>query len=321
MNGFNLFLEKYSTLTAQQFSRPIPPAVSSLSDKILARHGDAVRAILFYGSCLRSGDGHEGLVDLYVLVDSYRSAYHSRTHAFLNKLLPPNVFYLEASFDGCAVRAKYAVLSLIDFQRGTSMRWFHSYVWGRFAQPAGLVYVPDDETADRVKAALAQAAVTFVTRVLPRVSPRFSARELWGQGLALSYRAELRAEVPGKLVRLYDADPEYYEQLTHAIMDIIPYPVETNAGADGIRYHVRIRERVRLCSRLEWGVRCVQGKLLSVLRLLKALLTFHGGVDYILWKIERHSGTAVEMPVHLRKVPLLGVCVIFWRLYRLGAFK
>ena len=54
--------------------RSASPAVRLLIDEILVRHGEAARAILFYGSCLRSGDDLDGLVDLYLLVDNYRAA-------------------------------------------------------------------------------------------------------------------------------------------------------------------------------------------------------------------------------------------------------
>ena len=101
--------------------RTASPAVRALIDEIRQRHGEAVQGILFYGSCLRSGDDLDGLVDLYLLVDDYRSAFKSRWQAFLNALLPPNVYYLELKFEGQVVRTKYAVLSLADFQKGTSM--------------------------------------------------------------------------------------------------------------------------------------------------------------------------------------------------------
>ena len=106
--------------------RKASPAVQVLIDEILARHGQAAQGVLFYGSCLRSGDDLDGLVDLYLLVDSYRNAYSGRLAALLNALLPPNVFYLEREFEGQTVRTKYAVLSLADFHKGTSKRGFHS---------------------------------------------------------------------------------------------------------------------------------------------------------------------------------------------------
>ncbi|MGD2187548.1 MAG: hypothetical protein PVI71_15565, partial [Desulfobacterales bacterium] len=59
----------------RQTSQPVPPAIHTLADTLLASYGKAVQAILFYGSCLRRGDDRGGLVDLYVLVDGYRKAY------------------------------------------------------------------------------------------------------------------------------------------------------------------------------------------------------------------------------------------------------
>ena len=305
----------------RQISQPVPPAIKALSDKLLAIYGKAVEAILFYGSCLRTGDDRGGLVDLYVIVDRYRSAEPRRFLAALNKLLPPNVFYLEVPFENRIVRAKYALLSLTDFKRGTSRRWFHSYIWGRFAQPVGLLYARNDRMIQQVHAALAQAVLTFITRVLPRVSSPFTAHDLWRKGLELSYRAELRAERPEKLVRLLEASPNYYEHITCSAMAAVSFEVDINAGGECVWYTLAMPRHMRLKSRLDWLVRRWQGKLLSVLRLLKGLLTFRGGVDYILWKIERHSGVKVVVPQRLKRFPLLATCVIFWKLYRRGAYR
>ena len=239
----------------------------------------------------------------------------------LNKLLPPNVFYLELSLEERIVRAKLAVLSLTDFQQGTSRGWFHSYLWARFAQPAALVYASNDHVAERVYAALAQAVVSFITRVLPRVTDSFVARELWRQGLSLSYKAELRAERQGDLIHLFNASPEYYEQITRAAMDVIPFSVEVVESAEAVRYRAHVPARVRRYSRMAWGVRCLQGKLLSVLRLFKGLYTFQGGPEYILWKIKRHSGVEIEMPPHLQRHSLLAALLLVWRLYRRGGFR
>jgi hypothetical protein len=68
-------------------------------------------------------------------------------------------------------------------------------------------------------------------------------------------------------------------------------------------------------------VRSWQGKILSALRILKGALTFRGGLDYLLWKIERHSGVRVEAPQKLKRYPFLATCVILWRLYRQGAYR
>ena len=302
------------------FRKP-SPAVQVLIDEILARHGQAAQGILFYGSCLRSGDDFDGLVDLYLLVDSYPKAYQGFVPALLNALLPPNVFYLEREFEGQTVRTKYAVLSLADFQKGTSKRWFHSYLWGRFSQPTALLYARNEKVTELVLKGFARATLTFVHRVLPCISPEFTARQLWGRGLELSYRAELRAERPEKRARLFDAAPQYYEEVTRFAVDAGTYAIAAMAGTDPPQYRSRIAAGVRWVSRLTWVLRSWQGKLLSVLRLVKAVTTFEGGIDYILWKINRHSGVSVDVEPRLRRHPLLAMWVLSWRLYRRGGFR
>lgn len=307
-------------IISAQTAQNLQPGVSALVEAARAQHGESVRAVLFYGSCLQTGNVYDGLSDLYLLVDDYRSAFNGRTLAFLNSLLPPNVFYLEVPFQGRILRAKYAVLTLADFRKGTE-RWFHSYLWGRFSQKCGLIYVQDDLVARQVHEALASAVMTFVVRTLPQLENSFTARELWARGLSLSYRSELRTEQSDGAVRLFDIDPEYYQKLTSVALAATPFVVAANTEATPHRYQVQISPETRRLNSVAWRTRALQGKILSVLRLLKGLLTFKGGVDYILWKIERHSGVRVEVGPYLRRVPPLAICVIFWRLFRQGAFR
>ena len=304
----------------RQMSQPASPAIHALADALLANYQNAIEAILFYGSCLRTGEDRGGLVDLYVLLDRYREIESRRLLAALNKLLPPNVFYMEVPFEDRVVRAKYAVLSLNDFTAGTC-RWFHSYIWGRFAQPIGLIYARNDQIVQSIQSALVQAVLRFVAQVLPCIPASFTARDLWCKGWTLSYRAELRAERPHKLVQLYEAAPRYYEQLTRLAIDRLSFPIDVQKNNGTNRYTASFSDDVRRKSRLNWTVRSWQGKLLSALRLLKGLLTFRGGVDYILWKIERHSGEKIEVPRQLKRHPLIATFVIFWKLYRRGAYR
>jgi hypothetical protein len=309
------------TLINEQSRRPAPPGLEPLCNEILSLYRSAVQAILFYGSCLRRNDETEGIVDLYVLVDNYRSAYPGWALALGNMLLPPNVFYLQLPWREGLVRAKYAVLSLADFQRGTSWGSFHSYLWGRFAQPTALVYVRDARIAQEVEKALAQAVVTFIGRVLPRLPESFTARDLWQDGLTLSYRTELRTERTDKLVHLFEAWQDYYEQVTGAAMPALSFPIELVTEAEPRVYRASIPAPARFLSRSAWGLRSLQGKLLSVLRLAKGLFTFQGGPEYVLWKIERHSGIKVELTTRQRRYPLFAMGRVVWRLYRSGAFR
>ena len=304
----------------QQASQPVYPAIQALADQIRATHTNTA-AILFYGSCLRAGDDRGGMVDLYVLVDQYRTAYPSKTVALLNRLLPPNVFYLEVPHDGRQVRAKYAVLSLEDFERGSSVQWFHSYLWGRFSQPVAFAYSRSEAVTDRVVHSLARSVLTLIRRAIPCTKSPFPARELWFKGLSLSYRAELRTEKPDKLAGLIRRFPDYYETVTRAAMPAIPFQVSVKSAGHPVIYDARISRRTRFTSRQTWRIRFIQGKMLSVMRLLKAAFTFAGGIDYIQWKIERHTGVRVELSPRLRRRPVLAACILAIRLYRRDGFR
>lgn len=297
------------------------PAIDALQTALLEQYGAAMIALLFYGSCLRSGDHQDGLVDLYVIVDSYRHAYGRRLPALANTLLPPNVFYLEVPTSAGVVRAKYAVISLEDFERATSARCFHSYFWARFAQPTGIAYTRTPEVERRIYTAFAQAVHTFLTRTLPRLPASFDAGELWQQGLLLTYGAELRAERPGRVIALYATSSKYYLGILDAALDSLPYRIGSEYATAPGRLHARIPKSRRILNRGAWSLRSVQGKLLSVLRLLKALFTFQAGVEYILWKIERHSGIKATVPARLEKHPLLAALVLFWQIRRRGGFR
>ncbi len=100
---------------AAELAQEAPPTARALADAIRRERRD-VASILFYGSCLRKKTD-EGVFDFYVLVDRYRDTYDSRLLAIGNKILPPNVFYIETEFESRTLRAKYAVLSTRDFER------------------------------------------------------------------------------------------------------------------------------------------------------------------------------------------------------------
>jgi len=296
----------------QQCELPVAPELQILCSGVRARFGDAVAAVLFHGSCLRSGDPGQGLVDLYVLVDSYASAYPSRVLRIANAWLPPNVFMLTTrAADGRPLQAKYAVLSLADFDAGCG-RWFQCYVWGRFAQPSRLVYCRDDPVRNGVYWALAQAVVRLLRETLPLMPERFDGEAIWQRGLTLSYGTELRAEAPERPAQLVHRDIAYFNRLTAAA---VPAVGDWRALAAD-HYCQQLPPAQRRRARRRWRLRRQQGRLLHMLRLMKSVLTFENGVDYLAWKLERHTGCAIDVTPRLRRHPLIFGWPILWRLLR-----
>ena len=295
--------------------------LASLLQQLREHHHGAINSILLYGSCLRGGDIFDGLVDLYLVCDSYGSAYAGRGLALVNWLLPPNVFYTEFVHEGKTLRSKYAVISTADFCRGCSTRWFESYIWGRFAQPVRIVYCRDQSTRDSVEQCLVQASRTFLQRALPRLPASGTVFDLWRGALALSYATELRAEHSGRAAELAQESRGHFETVTRQLQGALDFPFSVYELEQTLHYRADVPGYQRASSRLGWLLRRVCGKLMSVLRLLKGLFTFDGGIDYVVWKLVRHSGQEVVVPDRVRRFPLLFMWGFFWRLYRQGVFR
>ena len=297
------------------------PVLAALLNQLQAQHHGAIFGILLYGSCLRSGDIYDGLLDLYLICDSYRAAYRKPFLAGANWLLPPNVFYAETNRDERTLRSKVTVISLRDFRRGCSRAWFESYIWGRFAQPTLILHSRDTACREAVETCLLQAAQTLLRNGLPALPDEGSVTDLWQQALALSYATELRTERSGRAAELAESARDFYATITRLLAPSLGSGFKVYDVGGQLRYTKKTSRGHRLVSRAAWWLRRVQGKLLSILRLVKALFTFEGGLDYIAWKLERHSGEKVVIPDRVRRAPLIYLWGFFWGLYRRGIFK
>ncbi|MET4129287.1 hypothetical protein [Roseovarius sp. MBR-6] len=296
------------------------PALGVLHAALVARFGAGLQAVILYGSCLRGGDLLDGLVDLYVLVDPTPRAEPRAALRLAGRMLPPNVYYLEAPLGQATVRCKYAVLSLRQFERGTGPGRFESYLWGRFAQPVRVIWADSPATRARLHAAFLTAGETLLRRALPALPPEGSVEALWQGALALSYATELRAERKTRAAELAGHGRDFYAAMTRALLPRLGDRITLHARDGALLYTAQLPARARRFAPLLWGLRRVQGKVLSMARLIKGLFTFEGGLDYLAWKLTRHSGQQVVIPDKVRRRPLLHIWGLFWQLYRRGVF-
>ncbi len=291
-----------------------------MAGAIRARHGDTVAALLFYGSCLRDRVDADRVLDFYLFVDRYRDFHRHWGAAALNALVPPNVYYIEAPFEGRVLRAKYAVLSLGALARQTAPGAFQPTLWARLAQPCALAYARDAGAEAAVRKALTSAFLTMIVETVPLLPPRFSPRELWTRAFGCTYATEIRAERKNRPDQLYEASRARFDTLTHAAVaaGLVPGCMPA-AGAEAIcRRTDPMRARV---ARARWTARRVVGRGMHVLRLTKAAFTFANGLDYALWKIGQHSGVFAQPTPWQRRHPLMAAPVLAWRLFRRGAFR
>jgi hypothetical protein len=233
------------------------------------------------------------MLDFYLIVSDYHVAYDKRWLAAANRLIPPNVFYFE--HEGLA--AKYAVLSEQDFHRLNGSETTSVSVWARFAQPSRLVWTASKAARDRAIGAVSRAAPTLLAAAGSIEGEKPLDR--WRRAFALTYSAELRAERKGRASSVVDLDRERYERFSGPALK----------AAEGFT------------SKGSWPRRRIEGKGLSVLRLAKASLTFAGGADYIVWKINRHAGTDIKLKPWQQRHPLLAGLSLLPRLLKSGAVR
>ena len=283
-------------LVAAELAEPVDPRVAEMAAAVAARHGGAARAVLFYGSCLRESRLEGLMLDFYLIVSDYRAAYDRRWLAAANRLIPPNVFPFEQE----GLTAKYAVLTEADFARECSVRARSVSVWARFAQPSRLVWAADEAAREQAVDAVSEAAPTLFALTRPALGApkRDDPLAVFREGFRLTYGAEIRAERKTRSGSIVDADAERYRRIGAAALARRP------KGVGG-----------------SWRLRRAKGKALTVARLAKASLTFAGGVDYLAWKISRHSGVPIEVKPWQRRWPLLAAVTLLPRLLRRGAIR
>ena len=299
-----------------ELRQPPPAAVATLAAQLAARGGGKTSVVLYYGSTLRD-DTLAGVLDFYVLLDEVSAWPGSRLAAFANRVLPPNVGYFENRVDERPLRAKYAVMSTRQFHAAMSVRALDTTLWARFSQPCACVWSRSEADHTAVLDAIREAVITAARWAAALGPARGAAADYWRALFAQTYRAELRVETTTRSSDLVARAPARYERLLPAAWTAAG--LAFTRSADELQPQWRSTDR--RCALRRWTRRARLGKPLNLLRLLKASLTFDGAADYVVWKVERHSGVRLEISAWQRRYPLLAAPGIYWQLRRRGVLK
>lgn len=301
-------------LVADELAVPALPEVQAFAAHIAAQYPDAARAVLFYGSCLRSAQLEGQMLDFYLIVSDYESAYSQKWLVKWNKRLPPNVFPFE--YNGLV--AKVAVLSEEDFHNLNRAEASAASVWARFAQPARLVWATNDAARTTVATAISGAAPTLLNAALAFTEREVDVLDLWQTGFRMTYDAELRAERNDRPASVVEFDPDRYIRIGKAALPHTPIANELR----GEKVHILPDPQRRILQeRNRWPALRRNGKLLTIARLAKAAFTYAGGIDYLAWKINRHAGTQIEIKPWQRRWPLVAALFLVPKLLAKGAVR
>ena len=252
------------------------------------RFGGQIAAILFYGSCRRTGDA-SGLLDLYVLHDGYRHVHKRRLSAALNWLLPPNVVQITAGGGADRLRAKVAIISRRQFTRRMRPEALDTTLWTRFCQPASLLHARDPDVERWVAVAVAEGMRTAVTWANQLCALGADVASRWRNLFWRTYRLELRPEAQDRPALLHDSNVEWFDEVMRLAQ-------------------VERGDTVPLC----WAPRRIFGKPLNILRLAKAAFTYDGGADYLVDKLQAHAGLTIVLSSWQRRHSLLAAPALIW---------
>lgn len=283
---------------AQRLAVPVRPEVAAFAER-LARAAGA-QAALFYGSNLRTGE-LEGVLDFYLLTPGEQV-----------ERIWPRVSYHEWETGGTVLRAKVATMALATFERACRGESRDTTIWTRFVQPSALVWQADESVGPRLTSAMEQAART-AARLAAALGPeRGRAQDYWRALFRATYQAEFRVEKPGRESSILEVNAAHFDGL-------LPLALEAEGitfAQEGEALAPRLSPAMRTHILRWWASRRRLGKPLNLLRLVKATTTFEGAARYAAWKIERHTGVAVEVTPWRERHPLLaapGVMARVWR--------
>lgn len=292
-------MSRLRDLVAAELSIPTPAPITAFAEHLTSVFPGA-RAVLFYGSILRTGD-LSGVLDYYVLTARPPAGWRG----FFTRILWPDVSYHEMTHQGEVLRAKVASLTLDQFQRAAAGATKDTTIWARFVQPCALIWAAEQGEGEDARETVVDA-VTDACRTAGRFAIALgpddgSPHALWTALFRETYKAELRVEKAGREVSILTFDPVRYDQVMEAVQ-----ADEGGVMADD--------ERTRL--KKAWGVRRLLGKPLNVARLIKAAFTFQGASRYAAWKIERHTGVAVEVTPWRERHPILSAPAVLLKVWK-----
>lgn len=292
-------------------AEPTPTALA-LGNSIAAAFGPVALAVIHYGSHAQRSDARsDSAHDFFVIVERYHDAYLSltsaidtsvgpRTAVWLAHVLPPNIHAI-ATPEGREERSKCAVLTLRGLGLAARMETADHFTQGRLFQHVQLLWTRDEVSRENVRDALTEMRIRTFQWGQPFLPESFDAETYCRVLLETSFSAEVRPEGDDRVTQLLDAQrisllPVYTALLDglarHGILD------RTDDGYRQVTFPALVeRKRRQRYFRIS--------KARGTVRWAKHIALYDGWLDYVVQKIARRSGVAVELTERERRWPFI----------------
>jgi hypothetical protein len=295
---------------------PGDPDARAAAAALAAVAGDSLAGVVFFGSRKsRAGFDRHSAWDFFVVTRGYLEFYRrlrsagrlrrgARLVAALNAVLPPNQLRLSLDTPAGRVTAKCAVIDIEALERATSAKRRDHFCAGRFFQPVEVVYAADAEASERLLGCVVSAHRQTWIWARPWLPERFDAGAYYRTALAVSLAGEIRPESSRRAAALWEAQAEHRRAVYPSLLEELERQGELRREGEAWRPVRPPGGLEPLRARLYFAV----SKGRATLRWFKYVVTFDDWLDYILLKVERHTGRRIELTPAQRRYPL----VLLW---------
>jgi hypothetical protein len=290
----------------------IPPEVRDIVLLLEEACGRNIVGVIFFGSRLVGTSPGEGsAADLFVVVENYLLFYesigsrlpaarHAGIIAALNRVLPPNIIYLNDP-GGLRAGAKCFIVSESDLALGLSADSQDHFFRGRLAQRVHIVYARSEKDRRAMETRIDAARHLTLSWVPMYLDGPFSVLDYCRRMMEVSYAAEIRPEARSRVREVIDAQVTFFRLVYARVLQ------------SGVRDGRLVLEGdlFRLAKKPGWRERWRiahffrRSKSRATMRWFKYMLTFDDWLDYIVRKIERRSGERVELTRSERQFPVI----------------
>jgi cytochrome P450 len=289
---------------------PAERAADRLAGELLDAAGGAIDAVIFYGSNLHgAGPGSGSAVDLVVVVSRYDVFYRELhlagmlhrspgTFVLLARVLPPNSISVR---NRAGDQAKCLVVSRAHLAAALGTRRRDHMLVARLVQQVELIHARDEATRAGIAAEMEGARHDVLRWLAPFLDEVFDAQHAARRMLEVCYSAELRPEAVNRAAVIFERQRSFLCAWMSAVLERgAAAGALTSAGRTGwYRFASRPGRTaaLRIRAYLAWSNARVTA------RWFKHAVTFDGWLDYIAAKVERRTGSPVELSARERRWP------------------
>ena len=281
---------------------------------------ELTRALIGYGSWYAKGlRKPQSFPDVYLVVDSCSRFHRNAFHAWMNRMLPPNVYFIWSEGEARRqIRGKYNVIGAAELERECGPGLRDLYNAGRMTKLVWLAWVRDEETREWLLEQLVRAHCTLTPLALALLPERFAVDDFSLELLGLSYRGEPRLEGWEKVRQLHAAYEQHYRELHGALLEAYGRATglvtSVGTGFEKVSSSAVAPEWERIA---RIGRRLVRrSRLRGYLRWPRIVLTEPHLLDLAVNEAERKAGVTIRVTPRLRRHPLLYGLPEFLRVLR-----